>query len=275
MLRIVLAVLLIAVVGGLGFYFWHAAAEGSYRARVVEPAVVPHPPDVNTGAGAAPVTPAPREPDAPPPPGEPSSEIPPPIDTGTGAAPAAVPQASANMETGSGNVPSQKGDPGPLAQRGIGLPIAKLTHKDIYDTFDQSRGGGERRHEATDIMAPKGTPVLAVDNGVIAKLFNSKQGGLTVYQFDSEEKYTFYYAHLDRYAEGIREGLLVRKGQVIGYVGVTGNSDPNAPHLHFGILQLGPDKKWYEDTLPVDPYPLLSKALTPNTTSRKPARATP
>jgi murein DD-endopeptidase MepM/ murein hydrolase activator NlpD len=108
---------------------------------------------------------------------------------------------------------------------------------------------------------------MAVDDGVIAKLFTSKQGGLTVYQYDSTEKYVFYYAHLDRYAEGLREGVLLRRGQVVGYVGITGNSPPGAPHLHFAILQLGPDKKWYENTRPVDPYPLLLQALRPRTRS--------
>lgn len=110
-------------------------------------------------------------------------------------------------------------------------------------------------------MAPKGTPVLAIDNGIVQKLFTSKPGGLTIYQYDSQEKYCYYYAHLDRYADGIREGLLVKKGDVIGYVGVTGNSDPNAPHLHFAILELGPEKKWYEGTRPINPYPVLMSAL--------------
>jgi murein DD-endopeptidase MepM/ murein hydrolase activator NlpD len=151
-------------------------------------------------------------------------------------------------------------DPGPLAIRNLGLPVANITAADIRDTFDQGRGSGERRHEATDIMAPRGTPVLAVDNGLVQKLFTSKPGGLTIYQFDPAEKYVYYYAHLDRYAPGIREGLLVKKGDVIGYVGSTGNADPNAPHLHFAIFELGPEKKWYSDLRPVNPYPLLMSA---------------
>jgi murein DD-endopeptidase MepM/ murein hydrolase activator NlpD len=160
-------------------------------------------------------------------------------------------------------------EPGPLATRNLGLPVANITAKDIHDTFNQSRGNGERRHEATDIMAPKGTPVLAVDNGLIQKLFTSKPGGLTIYQYDPTEKYAYYYAHLDRYATGIREGQLVRKGDLIGYVGVTGNSDPNAPHLHFGIFQLGPEKKWYSDLRPVDPYPLLMNSARGQTSQSK------
>jgi peptidoglycan LD-endopeptidase LytH len=268
MMRAVLALLLIGVVGVLGFYFWQAATNDTSRARVGEPSI-PQPPAVDTGSGAAPVT-APPAGGALPPPSDPVADAPPPVDTGAGAPPAVVPQADAGTEPNSR--PAEPGDPGPLLQRGIGLPIAKLTSKDIHDTFNQSRGGGERRHEATDIMAPKGTPVLAVDNGVIAKLFTSKPGGLTVYQYDSNEKYAFYYAHLDRYAEGLREGVLVRRGQLIGYVGITGNSDPNAPHLHFAILQLGPEKKWYENTRPVDPYPVLTNALSPRTTSSRKSR---
>jgi murein DD-endopeptidase MepM/ murein hydrolase activator NlpD len=142
----------------------------------------------------------------------------------------------------------------------IGLPISGLQPGDIQDTFDQARGTGERRHEASDIMAPRGTPVIAVENGVIKKLFNSKQGGLTVYQFDSTERFCYYYAHLDRYAEGLREGMIVKRGDRIGYVGSTGNADPSAPHLHFAIFELGPEKNWWEGK-PLNPYPILMQAF--------------
>jgi murein DD-endopeptidase MepM/ murein hydrolase activator NlpD len=126
----------------------------------------------------------------------------------------------------------------PLIQRRLSEPVADLKASDIYDTFYQSRGEGERIHEATDIMAPRGTPVLAMDDGIIKKLFNSKPGGLTIYLFDSSNAYCFYYAHLDRYAEGLKEGMFVKRGTVIGYVGSTGNADLNAPHLHLAILEL-------------------------------------
>lgn len=152
------------------------------------------------------------------------------------------------------------GDSAPLFERGLGLPLANLKATDIHDTFAQARGGGERRHEAADIMAPKGTPVMAVETGIIAKLFTSKPGGLTVYQFDPSQKYAYYYAHLDRYAEGLREGMLVKKGDRVGYVGVTGNSDPSGPHLHFAIFELGPDKHWWEGK-PINPYPILVRAV--------------
>jgi murein DD-endopeptidase MepM/ murein hydrolase activator NlpD len=156
-----------------------------------------------------------------------------------------------------GQVP---GDAAPLHAKGLGLPIINLKAADIHDTFADARGGGERRHEATDIMAPRGTPVVAVDTGIVVKLFTSVPGGLTIYQFDPSQKYAYYYAHLDRYAEGLKEGMLVKKGDRIGYVGTTGNAAPDAPHLHFAIFQLGPEKRWWEGQ-PINPYPLLMKAV--------------
>jgi murein DD-endopeptidase MepM/ murein hydrolase activator NlpD len=155
---------------------------------------------------------------------------------------------------------ASSGDSNGVPGRSISLPIAGLQPGDIQDTFDQARGTGERRHAASDIMAPRGTPVIAVDTGVIKKLFNSKQGGLTVYQFDSSERFCYYYAHLDRYAEGLREGMSVRRGERIGYVGSTGNADPSAPHLHFAIFELGPEKNWWEGK-PLNPYPILMQAF--------------
>ncbi len=109
-------------------------------------------------------------------------------------------------------------------------------------------------------MAPRGTKVLAVNDGRIVKLFLSKPGGHTIYQFDPSGEYCYYYAHLDRYADGISEGTTVRRGDTIGYVGSTGNADPTAPHLHFEIHQLDPDKRWWKGT-PVNPYPFLMDAL--------------
>lgn len=145
--------------------------------------------------------------------------------------------------------------------RTMALPIAGLKEKDIRDMFADRRGAqGERGHEAIDIMAPIGTPVRAVADGTVRKLFLSKPGGITLYQFDPSEQIAYYYAHLDRYADGIKEGMSVRKGELIGYVGITGNSDPNGPHLHFAVFLLGPEKKWWQGT-PVNPYPSFRDAL--------------
>ena len=135
------------------------------------------------------------------------------------------------------------------------VPVQGVKASALTDTFDQPRGN-QRHHEALDIMAPKGTPVVAAADGKVVKLFTSKPGGLTVYQFDPSEKYAYYYAHLDRYADGLQEGMVLKRGDVLGYVGVTGNSDPNAPHLHFAVVELTPEKQWWKGT-PLNPFPLL------------------
>jgi murein DD-endopeptidase MepM/ murein hydrolase activator NlpD len=145
--------------------------------------------------------------------------------------------------------------PLPPGSAGLLVPVKGVLPTQLSDTFTQSRGS-DRRHDAIDILAPRGTPVLAVADGRIEKLFLSKPGGRTIYQFDPEGRVAYYYAHLDAYAPQLSEGQAVRRGQVIGYVGSTGNADPQAPHLHFAIFLLGPQKRWWEGT-PVNPYPLL------------------
>jgi peptidoglycan LD-endopeptidase LytH len=146
--------------------------------------------------------------------------------------------------------------PADLAQRDLLVPVQGISREALADTFDDARSAG-RVHDAIDIMAPRNTPVVAVEDGRIAKLFTSDMGGLTLYQFDPTETYTYYYAHLDHYAPGIKEGDRVARGQVIGYVGSTGNASPEGPHLHFAISRLGPDKKWWQGEA-INPYPALS-----------------
>jgi murein DD-endopeptidase MepM/ murein hydrolase activator NlpD len=133
-------------------------------------------------------------------------------------------------------------------------PIQGMQPQDIHDTFNEIHSG--HKHEATDIMEPRGTPVHAVVDGVIQKLFLSKPGGTTIYEFDHSAEFCYYYAHLDHYGEGLHEGQILKRGDVIGYVGSTGNADPNAPHLHFAIFRLGPEKHWWQGTS-VDPYSIL------------------
>ena len=135
------------------------------------------------------------------------------------------------------------------------VPVQGILPKQLSDTFTQSRGEG-RLHDAIDILAPRGTPVLAVADGRVAKLFTSKPGGLTLYQFDADEKLAYYYAHLDAYSPTLVEGQQLHRGDVIGYVGSTGNASPEAPHLHFAIFILGADKKWWQGKA-INPYPLL------------------
>jgi murein DD-endopeptidase MepM/ murein hydrolase activator NlpD len=141
----------------------------------------------------------------------------------------------------------------------MALPIAGLTAAQIRDTYYAARPGG-RAHEATDILAPRGAPVHAMVDGTVRKLFYSKAGGNTIYEFDQGGEYCYYYAHLQSYASGLREGQRIRHGDVIGYVGATGDASPDAPHLHLAIFRLGPDKQWWKGEA-INPHPLLMKLL--------------
>jgi murein DD-endopeptidase MepM/ murein hydrolase activator NlpD len=140
-----------------------------------------------------------------------------------------------------------------LRRHDLKLPLDDADVDDWKGHFAQRRAGGARVHEAVDILAPRHTPVVAVEDGTIARLFNSKTGGITIYQFDPTEQFCYYYAHLQRYVPGLRDGKKVSKGEVIGYVGTTGNAQPNTPHLHFAIFQLTDAKRWWEGR-PIDPY---------------------
>ncbi len=135
------------------------------------------------------------------------------------------------------------------------MPVAGVDPLTLKNTFSEARGG-TRSHGALDILAPRGTPVLATADGVVRKLFTSVRGGLTVYQFDPEERYCYYYAHLDAYAPSLHEGQLLRRGDLIGTVGATGNARKDAPHLHFAVTRLDAEKKWWGGVA-IDPYPLL------------------
>jgi peptidoglycan LD-endopeptidase LytH len=190
--------------------------------------------------------PAPRDPPPPagvPAPGvEPGSAIPiiEPPPTGArsegGAPPGAIPPGSGGLDT-------------PL-----GMPVAGVAREDLRDSYDEPRGEG--RHEAIDIPAPRGTAVLSVVDGRVLRLFDSRPGGLMVYAADASGDYILVYGHLDRYADALRDGMPLVRGQVIGYVGTTGNAPETNPHLHFAILRAGADRAWWKGT-PVNPYPLL------------------
>jgi len=138
------------------------------------------------------------------------------------------------------------------------FPLPDYRPKDLHDTFTAKRGESGQ-HEAIDMVAPKGTPVYAVDNGRIAKLFLSKPGGITIYQFNPRETHCYYYAHLDGYASGLKEGDDVRRGDIIAFVGNTGNAG-SVFHLHFAIFKLGPEKRWWQGTA-INPYPALLRAI--------------
>jgi murein DD-endopeptidase MepM/ murein hydrolase activator NlpD len=134
------------------------------------------------------------------------------------------------------------------------IPVEGITAPQLRDNFEEGRG--KRKHEAIDILAPRGTPVVAAVDGKVAKLFTSAAGGTTIYQFDVSERFIYYYAHLERYAPDLREGASVRRGEVIGFVGTSGNAPKNTPHLHFTIFRATPEKKWWKGDA-VNPYPYL------------------
>ncbi|HUP88285.1 MAG TPA: M23 family metallopeptidase, partial [Longimicrobiales bacterium] len=136
----------------------------------------------------------------------------------------------------------------------LDVPVQGVSRADLHDTFNEMRGG--RIHEALDILAARGTPVLSATDGRLLKLFDSKRGGLMVYATDVSENFILLYGHLDGYAAGLTEGAMLKRGQVLGYVGTTGNAPPETPHLHFGILRGDPAKSWSKGS-PVNPYPLL------------------
>ena len=137
------------------------------------------------------------------------------------------------------------------------IPVDGVVPQALVDNYAQGRGS--RKHEAIDIMAARGTKVFAVDDGPLVKLFHSVPGGITAYQYDPQGRLAYYYAHLDRYADGLKEGMALKRGDLIGYVGSTGNAAADAPHLHFAVFMLGPQRRWWQGE-PVNPYPALRKA---------------
>jgi murein DD-endopeptidase MepM/ murein hydrolase activator NlpD len=154
-----------------------------------------------------------------------------------------------------GVIPTSAPEAKDLAARHLTIPVQGIEPDKLVRSYHDARSGG-REHEALDILAPRNTPVVAVEDGIIAKLFLSKAGGITIYQFDPTREYAYYYAHLERYADGLKEGEPIHRGQVIGYVGTTGNAPKNTPHLHFAVYRLTAEKHWWEGT-PIDPYDIL------------------
>lgn len=150
---------------------------------------------------------------------------------------------------------------GTIPRGNLRVPIDGADVVSWKGEFAQRRDGGSRGHEAVDILSPRNTPVHAVANGTIAKIFESKAGGHTVYQFDADGRLCYYYAHLERYADGLHDGQSVNQGDVIGYVGTSGNAPANTPHLHFAVFQLDAEKRWWKGT-PLDPYLVFSKATS-------------
>ena len=232
-LRGVLLFVLGALVGANATYF--------VMTRDTAPRVAP------TGTGDRIETPLPMQPAADPDaaafPAQPASTtsmLPPPAVRATGVGPTTTDDPAVSIST---------------STSALLIPVQGITAAQLQDTFTDARSGG-RPHDAIDIMAPSGTPVLAVADGSVEKLFDSKLGGITLYQFNPQRTLAYYYAHLQGYAPGIAEKQTLKRGQVIGYVGASGNANPDAPHLHFAIFELGPEQQWWKGTA-INPYPQL------------------
>jgi murein DD-endopeptidase MepM/ murein hydrolase activator NlpD len=144
-----------------------------------------------------------------------------------------------------------------LAARRLMVPVAGVAPSKIPDTFNAPRDGGRRRHNALDILAPIGTPVLSADDGVVLALRSNRLGGRVIYAADPSRRFVYYYAHLSGYHPSLGPGRALRRGDVIGYVGATGNADPRVPHLHFQVMAFPPDDRWWTGT-PIDPLPYLA-----------------
>ncbi|PNS08987.1 M23 family metallopeptidase [Solilutibacter silvestris] len=230
--RLIRGLLLIAigvVIGGISVYLW-IGAQPSLRGGIADVVAVP-----------AAVDPA-------NPPAQPTGSTPlpgPPVDAPAGQFDSAAATTNAN------EAPVLDGSR-------LIIPVQGIQPGQLQDTYSDARGSG-RVHDAIDIMAPAGTPVLAAADGKVAKLFQSKLGGTTLYQYDDTGAIVYYYAHLQAYAPGIHEGMAVKRGDVIGQVGSTGNASAGAPHLHFAIMVLGPEKQWWKGSA-INPYPLLGGA---------------
>jgi murein DD-endopeptidase MepM/ murein hydrolase activator NlpD len=145
----------------------------------------------------------------------------------------------------------------PGSPGGLIIPVVGVRPEQLRDTFAEARSEG-RVHDAIDIPAPRGTPVVAVAHGPVVKLFQSERGGITIYQLSTDGKFVYYYAHLDRYAEGLAEGHFAKQGETIAYVGDTGNAGTANYHLHFSVAEISDPKNFWHG-INMNPYPLLRK----------------
>ena len=149
-----------------------------------------------------------------------------------------------------------------VSPAGLAIPVAGIRANQLTDTYTASRGGGSRVHNAIDIMAPRGTPVVAATEGTVEKLFYSHGGGgITAYVRSPDGRWLHYYAHLDAYAPGLSEGQRLRRGDPIGTVGFSGNANPSGPHLHYAIYRMSPGERWWQGA-PINPYPQLAGSRT-------------
>ena len=243
---------------GLTALVWYLSTKSRYATPVTPisapPATgeLPHPTSDSSSDGRASATPS----DAPPTNSAPSP----------GATPAAVASQtpSSAPSPAAGNAPQSSPAPASSdahathsSSTGLLIPVAGVRPEQLQDTYTQSRSEG-RTHNSIDIMAPRNTPVLAAADGTIIKLFNSERGGITLYQLGTDNRTVYYYAHLERYADGITENRFARRGEIIGYVGDSGNAGRDNCHLHFSIWLVNDPKRFWTGEN-VNPYPLLTK----------------
>jgi len=146
-----------------------------------------------------------------------------------------------------------------LRDRHLVIPVAGVGRDRIEDTFVAGRDGGERQHNAVDILAPRSTPVLAADDGVLLRMSSNNLGGITIFAADPDRRFVYYYAHLERYHSDMYVGRKLTKGDTIGYVGTSGNAPKDVPHLHFQIMRWPADGKFWAGE-PINPYPILHVA---------------
>jgi murein DD-endopeptidase MepM/ murein hydrolase activator NlpD len=139
------------------------------------------------------------------------------------------------------------------------VPVAGVDPGGVPDTFEDARDDGRRRHEALDIFAPRGTPVVSADAGVVLAVRESRHGGLTVYATDPDRRFVYYYAPLDRYRAGLRAGAMLARGDVLGAVGTSGNADRRAPHLHFQVTIVDDAGEWWNGRA-IDPRPFFVRS---------------
>jgi murein DD-endopeptidase MepM/ murein hydrolase activator NlpD len=175
--------------------------------------------------------------------------------------PLPVPEEFADPEMANSNVAVVPPTPAGPSTSGLIIPVVGVRPEQLIDTFTSSRSEG-RVHDAIDIMAPGGTPVVAATDGEIVKFWDSERGGTTIYELTPDKKFVLYYAHLQRRADGIVEGMQVKQGTTIGFVGDTGNAGPGNTHLHFSIAAITDPKHFWTGTY-LNPYPILKSGGYP------------
>jgi murein DD-endopeptidase MepM/ murein hydrolase activator NlpD len=251
--RVRVLVIAVVVIAALAALIWYLSNRN--QTKPVTPLMLPPQGEPRDAPTTQPTTTSDASPSATPSPD--MSPTPAPLATTTPTTPAS-PQPGAsepshmNFPTPYPTVSSSTGGIGKLL-----VPVEGVRPEQLQDTYTAARSEG-RVHNAIDIIAPRGAPVLAAADGTVVKLFLSKPGGITIYQLADDNRHIYYYAHLDRYADGLREGERVRRGQTIAYVGDTGNAGAGNYHLHFSVSVVS-DPKRYWDGENINPYPLLTQ----------------